>query len=221
MKLLKYFVCTALMSALAPAIAVAETPSLFGVSADSYNGAEPQAVELKMTAPGVCGGSLHNSGVRWERNQGEWNLPYDIRSAGCGLIAAEALVRFNAGVPDLDKIYEIKNTAASKNLWDQNQGMHGPGMAGEQGLLDALGIQVDIFWDLKLSVIQQKVVESLKCGKPVIISTRSHYFFAEGYNDSGQFFVGYTGEIKTGRSWMTISDMYNSGGDPLVPLIPK
>ncbi|HOW89177.1 MAG TPA: hypothetical protein PL037_02765 [Elusimicrobiales bacterium] len=221
MRLPVYLALAFLVHAPIPAAADAEPPGLFGVSAESYDGAEPKAAEFKPIEPGVCGGSLRNSSKRWERNQADWNLTWDIRSAGCGLIAAEALVRFNAGAPGLDKINEIKNTAVSKNLWDQNQGMHGPGMAGEQGLMDALGFQVDIFWGLQLSVIWQKVVASLNCGKPVIISTRSHYFFVEGYNDAGQLFVGYTGEIKTGQSWMTLSEIYNSGGDPLVPLIPK
>ena len=202
----------------------AEPPSLFGISAETYDGVEPQAVEFRVTAPGACGASLIGSTREWARDQrAAWGpgIPgltqYEAQRA-CGPIAVEALLRFNANNPDLNMIADIFNYAKDHGLWRGS--MQGPG--SEQKLLEHYGIEVhDAMWGLRLREASDKIIASLACGKPVIISTLSHYFFVEGYGN-GLFFVGHTGRSKRGgAARMTISDIYWKGGDPLVLLIPK
>jgi hypothetical protein len=170
-------------------------------------------------------GSLAGSTFRWERDQrAAWGggipgLTTNEAQGGCGPIAAEALVRFLAGAANLDRIREIFNLAKNKGYW--NGAMKGP--ASEQALLRDLGIQVgDPVWVTSLSPGERMIRESLDRGKPVIISTNRHYFFAEGYNNNGQLFVGYTGEVmRGGYAQMTLSDISRLGNGGLALLILK
>jgi hypothetical protein len=172
-----------------------------------------------------AGGSLYGSTFRWERDQrAAWGggipgLTSYEGQGGCGPIAAEALVRLFAGNSQLNKIREIFNLAENKGYW--SGAMKGPG--SEQKLLADLGIQVgDPIWISNLGPAERMIRESLDRGKPVIISTNRHYFLAEGYNNNGQLFVGYTGEVmRGGAAQMSLSEISRLGSGGLALLIPK
>ena len=192
-----------------------DIPGLKGVSdVKSAQGDSPRA-----------GVSLAGSTFRWERDQrAAWGagIPglttYEAQG-GCGPIAAEALVRFLAGNPKLDKIREIFSLAKAKGYW--NGAMRGP--ASEQALLKDLGIKVsDPVWVSTLGPAERMIRGSLDKGKPVIISTLRHYFFVGSYNNNGQFFVGYTGEtMRGGDAQMTLSEISWLGNGGLALLIPE
>jgi hypothetical protein len=193
-----------------------------------FDAPSPKAVPGVIFPQGYApraGGSLYGSTFRWERDQrAAWGagIPGLTISEGrgaCGPIAAEALVRFVRNDSKLNMIAEIFRLAKSKGYW--NGAMQGP--ASERTLLADLGIQVgDPIWVSNLGPAERMIRESLDRGKPVIISTNRHYFFAEGYNNNGQLFVGYTGEVMRGGSaQMTLSEISRFGGGGLVLLIPN
>lgn len=223
MNLSKQLFRSVLISSLFPVFAGAATPSLFGVSAEPYGGDEPQAVEVSMGEPVRARGSLIGATFEWARNQGAPipGMSDGDRWAACGLIAAEALARFNANNPNLDRIVEIRNTAAWNGRWDANNGMHGPD--AERALLADLGMQVSgPVWVGDIGQGDQMIRDSLSRGKPVIISTLRHYFFAEGYNN-GVIFVGNTGAIMGnygGSAYMTLSQISWAGNGSLALLFP-
>ena len=202
-----------------------------GVSIGSArNGGEvpeiPKAVFAQ--APGALGNppggrSLIGATFAWERVQGAPipGLTDSERWAACGLVAAEGLDRFFAKDPNRNRIVEIKNTAAARGRWDQNSGMHGP--AAEQALLADIGLQADMSSAGDLNSAQQAIVQSLQRGKPVIVSTLRHYFFAEGYNN-GLLFVGHTGEVMGnygGSAQMTLWQISQAGNGNVTLLIPR
>ncbi|MCX5789816.1 MAG: hypothetical protein NTX64_15140 [Elusimicrobia bacterium] len=159
----------------------------------------------------------------WERVQGAPipGLTDNERWAACGLVAAEGLDRFFAKDPKRNRIVEIKNIAAARGRWDQNSGMHGP--PAEQALLADIGLQADMSSAGDLNSAQQAIIQSLQRGKPVIVSTLRHYFFAEGYNN-GLFFVGHTGEVMGnygGSARMTLWQISQAGNGNLTLLIPR
>lgn len=222
MRISRHFLYAVLMSFPAPAIAGANPLSLFGTSAGSYDGAEPQAVEFKLEGESRAGRSLIGSTFEWARDQGS-NIPgltASQRMAACGPIAAEALVRFFANAPHLDRIVEIFNYARHNDLW--NGAMRGP--EAERKLLAQYNIQVDqVLWISDLASGERQVRESLERGKPVIISTNRHYFVAQGYYN-GRFFVGHTGNIVAqygGSAQMTLSQIKSAGNGGLALLIPR
>jgi hypothetical protein len=208
--------------------AVYAQSSLDGMTLPEYNFGDlaPQyvAAEFPLDAP-RAGGSLNGATFRWERDQrAAWGggipgLTISEAKASCGPIAAEALVRFFRNDARLNMIVDIFNLAKSKGYW--NGAMKGP--ASEQKLLADFGIQVgDPVWVTNFALAERMVRESLDRGKPVIISTNRHYFFAEGYNNNGQLFVGYTGEVMRGGSaQMTLSDISRLGNGGLALLIPR
>jgi hypothetical protein len=222
---MKLFICLSVAMFLTPSVHADDNTALGQFTLPEYNVADlaPQrvAAEFPEDAP-RAGGSLYGSTFRWERDQrAAWGsgIPgltaYEAQ-AGCGPIAAEALVRFFAGDPNLNKIREIFNVAESKGYW--NGAMQGPG--SEQKLLADLGVQVgDPIWSGNLD---QLIRESLDKGKPVIVSTNHHYFFVEGYNNNGQLFVGYTGEtMRCGAAQMSLDWISQCGGGGVALLIPK
>lgn len=171
------------------------------------------------------GTPLSGSTQEWARNQGtpiQGCMTPSQRMAACGPIAAEALVRFFTKNPNLDMICEIWNIAKSKGYW--SGAMQGPDWSGQRGLLRDLDIEVDLVWVSNLGVGERMVRESLDRGKPVIISTKRHYFFASGYGSNGQLFVGYTGQIMSqygGSARMTLTQISQAGNGSLALLIPR
>jgi hypothetical protein len=198
-----------------------------------FNGGAPAPQRIDAAFPAETGasrsgGSLIGSTFEWARNQqAAWGagipgLTTSEGRAACGPIAAEALVRFFANDPNLDKIAEIFNYAKNTGLW--NGAMQGA--EAERKLLVHYNIQVDnVIWVSDLGSGETQIVGSLRQGKPVIISTNRHYFFVEGYNEgSRRFFVGYTGQIMGnygGTAQMTLSQISNAGNGALALLIPK
>ncbi|MCX5789763.1 MAG: hypothetical protein NTX64_14860 [Elusimicrobia bacterium] len=153
---------------------------------------------VTVTTSGGAASSLIGATFEWERSQ---HLPIDgltttQRLSACGLIAAEALLRFVEKKPGLDDIIAIKNLAVAHDLWTSGQGMHGA--VTEHELLTYMGVKTDLVpVGGSLSSTQQKMIGYLQEGKPVIVDTPRHYFFVEGYS-GGKFFVGHTGEIMRG-----------------------
>ena len=191
-------------------------PSLSGI----------QVASQQTTSTGKTpAGSLIGSTFEWVRYQGAAapGLTTAERWSACGLIAAEALARFLSNNPSLNKVGEIRNVAVAHGLWDQNVGMHGS--VAEQKMLAYIGIQVDVVWINSLSSAEQKMIATLQAGKPVIIGTPRHYFFAEGYSN-GKFFVGHTGEVMKGflssaGTQMTVSQISQAGNGIVTLLIAK
>ena len=229
MKLFKYLFNAVLISAL-PVIASAQV-CLDGVCATEYAGpAIPQADRVEATFPQdddasrVPNGSLYGSTVKWERNQASAPT-YDLQSAGCGLIAAEALLRFFKNDHGLDKIMEIRNIASKAGYWTASDGM--TDRNAERNLVERLfrengvNVQVDLVPHTDFATSGRLIRESLDRGKPVIINTKQHYFFAEGYNNSGYLYVGYTGTIKTGQEQMRLENISGSSGGLINFIIPK
>lgn len=224
MKLSRLFLRAGLIFSIFPAIAHAEAPGLFGITLEAYEGDEPRAVDARMDAPLRAGGSLIGSTFEWARNQGAPipGLTDNERWSACGLIAAEALVRFQLNDPTLYKIAELRDIAVRHGRWDQNNGMHGPG--AEQALLTDIGLLVsNPVWISDIGQGDMMIRDSLSRGKPVIISTLRHYFFAGGYKN-GVIFVGYTGAIMGnygGSAYMTLSQISSAGNGSLALLIPR
>lgn len=169
-------------------------------------------------------GSLAGSSFEWARNQGapiQGCMTPSQRMAACGPIAAEAMIRYFAKDAKMEKICEVWNLARNKGYW--NGGMNGP--ASEQALLRDFGVEVgDPVWVTNIAPAERMVRESLDRGKPVILSTNRHYFFAEGYNGNGDLFVGFTGQIMSkygGSAYMSLSRISQAGGGGLVLLIPR
>ncbi len=171
------------------------------------------------------GGSLNGSTVEWARYQGtpiQGCMTPSERMAACGPIAAEALVRFLANNSQLNKICDIWSIAKGKGYW--NGAMQGPDFAGERGLLRDLNIETELVWVSNIGSGERMVRESLDQGKPVIISTRRHYFFAAGYDNNGRLFVGNTGKIMSnygGTERMTLSQISSAGNGSLALLLLK
>ena len=223
-----------LIAALAPAAAAAQT-CLYGVCATSYDGpAVPQPAGIEADFPQDAAsrapeGSLFNSTFRWERNQAAAPT-WDLQRAGCGLIAAEALLRFFKKDPGLDKIVEIKNTALKNGWWLAPGGPLSAGMTdrnAEKNLVERLfrdngvNVQVDLIPHTDFAADSRLIRESLDRGKPVIINTSAHYFFAEGYDNNGNLFVGYTGTIKTGQAHMRLENISGSSGGVINFIVPR
>ncbi len=225
----RQIVCAVLISALAPFVAGAQ-PCLYGVCATDYNGpAVPQAAGVEATFPQddisrAAKGSLFGSPFKWERNQATAPT-WDLQRAGCGLIAAEALLRFFKNDPGLDKILEIRNIASQSGFWTAQDGM--TDRNAERNLVERLfrdhgvNAQVDLVPHSDFGTDTRLIRESLDRGKPVIINTSQHYFFAEGYDNNGNLFVGYTGTIKTGQTHMKLENISWSSGGVINFIIPR
>ena len=222
---MKLLICLSVAMFLTPSVYADDSTALGQFTLPEYDasGLTPQRVDAVFPEDAPrAGGSLYGSTFRWERDQrAAWGggipgLTSREGQAGCGPIAAEALVRFFAGDPNLNRIREIFDLAKRKGYW--NGAMQGPG--SEQKLLADLGVQVsDPIWSGNL---YQLIRESLDRGKPVIISTNSHYFLAEGYNNNGQLFVGHTGETKRcGAAQMSLDWISQCGGGGVALLIPR
>jgi hypothetical protein len=224
---MKLLICLSVAMFLTPSVRAEDNTALGQFTLPEYeaSGLTPQRVDAVFPEDAPRGGgSLYGSTFRWERDQrAAWGggIPGLTASEGqsaCGLIAAEALIRHNSNNLNLDKIVEIRNTAVRNGRWDQNNGMHGPD--SEQQLLADFGVRVSApIWSGNL---YQLIRESLDRGKPVIVSTNAHYFFVEGYNNNGQLFVGYTGEVmRCGAAQMTLDQISGCGGGALALLIPQ
>lgn len=220
---MKLLTCLSIAMFLTPSV-YADNNALGPMTLPEYNVGDiiPQRLDAVFPEDAPRGGSLYGSTFRWERDQrAAWGggIPglssYEAQ-AGCGPIAAEALVRFFAGNPNLNRIREIFDLAKRKGYW--NGAMQGPD--SEQKLLADLGIQVSApIWS---GNFYQLIRESLDRGKPVIISTNNHYFLAEGYDSNGQLFVGYTGEtMRCGAARMSLDWISQCGGGGVALLIPR
>ena len=174
-------------------------------------GASPSPSGTPGAAPAPSAGSAKLQGLALNQFS-DLNDPDE--GSMCGIVAAEAFARFTG--KDLG-IAKIKQTAVSNNLWDADNGMHGP--ATELELLKKSGVNATMDegapnWD--------KVKQEVQAGRPVIISTPAHYLVVEGYDAAtGKFDFGNTAKIlkaSGGKTQYTAEEMMNGAlGDRYVP----
>ncbi|MBI4346219.1 MAG: hypothetical protein HY553_05150 [Elusimicrobia bacterium] len=135
------------------------------------------------------------------------------RRVACGLIAAEALMRFFYQDTGLDAIADLKHVGRGRRLWSLD-GMAGP--QAELVLLEHMGRDVQLEQGPSLRELEGRIVDSLERGFPVILSTWRHYFFIQGHDRAGSYYVGNTGLIMAYRGlgagpWMTLAEMARNG----------
>ncbi len=159
--------------------------------------------------------SLRGERRDWARAQAlEPTNPDNIRGAGCGLIAAEALERFLKHKPTANYLDAILGAALAHGLWSSSTGMFGD--QAEQRLLALRGIRVTVEDIGRITGgdgkrIERRILELLETGKPVIISGAHHYYFVSGFSGDGRLFVGHTGEIvdfHMGKTKAQARDLY-------------
>jgi Large polyvalent protein associated domain 38 len=135
---------------------------------------------------------------------GDPQLTNDEAYAACGPAAAVRFAQRYGRNPTLREAVDLAKTVN----WTPQQGM--AGIASEKALMDKLGVSTRIVegpqWDAFANEAQT--------GNPVTISTRGHYFFADGYDPTTRrFHVGRSGlDLKGGAEWMTAQQMTNLMG---------
>lgn len=117
--------------------------------------------------------------------------------AACGPDAAVALGRwFGVDLP----ITRVMSVAAN-GLWDAKTGMYG--VFAEQTLLSRLGLSTQ----LEVPISWQHVTAELAAGRPVILDTPGHYYYADALNGS-LLHVGTSGtDLRGGSAWMSATQI--------------
>jgi hypothetical protein len=119
--------------------------------------------------------------------------------AACGPAAAVRFAQKFGRNPSLKEALDLARTVG----WSEDQGMAGIG--SEQALMTKIGIPTRLVagaqWD--------QFAKEAQTGNPVTISTRGHYFTADGFDpQSGAFHVGRSGlDLRGGSEWMTPQQM--------------
>jgi soluble lytic murein transglycosylase-like protein len=130
---------------------------------------------------------------------GDAQLTTEEAYAACGPAAAVRFAQRFGRNPSLREALDLAKTVG----WTTEQGM--AGLASERALMSKLDIPTKLVpgaaWD--------QFAAEAQTGNPVTISTRGHYFTADGYDaSSGRFHVGRSGlDLKGGSEWMTSADM--------------
>jgi LysM repeat protein len=135
---------------------------------------------------------------------GDRQLNTDEAYAACGPAAAVRFAERFGRNPTLREAVDLAKSVG----WTTNQGM--AGIASEKALLD----KMDVPNTLVPGADWGKFAEEAKTGNPVVISTRGHYYYADGYDQaSNRFHVGRSGtDLKGGSEWMTPQEMTNLMG---------
>src|SRR6266576_1752515 len=130
---------------------------------------------------------------------GDPQLTSDEAYAACGPAAAVNFAMREGRNPTLR---EATNLAAGVG-WTSDTGM--AGLSSEKALMDKLQVPTRLVPGDNWSAFANEA----QTGNPVTISTRGHYFFADGYDPtSGAFHVGKSGTaLKSGAEWMTPAQM--------------
>ena len=119
--------------------------------------------------------------------------------AACGPAAAVRFAQRFGRNPTLSEAVNLARTVG----WTEEQGM--AGLGSEKALMDKMGVPTKMVSGAQWDVFAREA----QTGNPVTISTRGHYFTADGYDPgTGRFHVGRSGlDLKGGSEWMTPEQM--------------
>jgi hypothetical protein len=136
---------------------------------------------------------------------GDPQLTNDEAYAACGPAAA---VRFAQRFGRNPSLREATDLAQSVG-WTSAQGM--AGLGSEQALMNKLGVPTKLVQGADWGTFANEA----RTGNPVTISTRGHYFTADGWDpQTNRFHVGRSGlDLKGGAEWMTPEQMTALMGD--------
>lgn len=135
---------------------------------------------------------------------GGGQLTKEEAAAWCGPAAAMAFAASYGRTPTLA---EAKQMAASLG-WSAGRGMAGPGSTSQ--LLSRMGVPNEYQpWSQGAGDNWARVRQQVGTGKPVILDTPGHYFYATKYDPTkDSYYVGTSGSDLTGGSdWLTPQQM--------------
>lgn len=133
------------------------------------------------------------------------SIPFDQAVSLCGPAAAVAFARANGRTPTLREAQEM---AQFLGVWDKDKGMSGP--RSQVDLMRRMGMETEYSeghadWD--------RVANSARSRRPVVISTPRHYFTVSDADDQGRLFVGASGtDLIGGKEWLTPDEIERMGG---------
>jgi soluble lytic murein transglycosylase-like protein len=140
---------------------------------------------------------------------GNPTIPAEQASYVCGPIAAQALASFYGRNIPIDKVIQ----AAQQNGLSP-AGMGGP--ANEVRTIWSLDPSLNNVYNHDFNNDWSPAQNAVQNGKPVIISTPDHYYYATQYDPNRGFYVGNTGANgkRGGSEWMTPAIIAQLSGNP-------
>jgi hypothetical protein len=130
---------------------------------------------------------------------GDAQLTAAEAQAACGPATAVRFAQRFGRNPTLREAIDLARSVG----WTEQQGM--AGIVSEKALMDKMGVPNKLVPGAEWGTF----AEEAKTGNPVTISTRGHYFYADGYDPtSNRFHVGRSGmDLKGGSEWMSPQEM--------------
>jgi hypothetical protein len=123
----------------------------------------------------------------------------------CGPVAAKAFVATQGREPTLQEALDM---ARHLGVIDPKNGMHG--IESTVQLIRSLGGQAT-----SGQVEQNRIINEVEHGRPVIINTQGHYFVAEGYDrNTGKFDLGNSAKAlraSGGNQWYNLNEIAGLG----------
>jgi hypothetical protein len=123
----------------------------------------------------------------------------------CGPVAAKAFVATQGREPTLQEALDM---ARHLGVIDPKNGMHG--IDSTVQLIRSLGGQAT-----SGQVEQNRIINEVEHGRPVIINTQGHYFVAEGYDrNTGKFDLGNSAKAlraSGGNQWYNLNEIAGLG----------
>ena len=125
--------------------------------------------------------------------------------AACGPAAAVRFAQRFGRNPTLSEAVSMARTVG----WTEDQGM--AGLSSEKALMDKMGVPTKMVQGADWGTFANEA----RTGNPVTISTRGHYFTADGWDpQTNRFHVGRSGlDLKGGSEWMTPEQMTGLMGE--------
>jgi hypothetical protein len=136
---------------------------------------------------------------------GDSQLTNSQAYAACGPAAAVRFAQRFGRNPTLSEAVNLARTVG----WTEEQGM--AGLASEKALMDKMGVATKMVSGADWGTFANEA----RTGNPVTISTRGHYFTADGWDPAtNRFHVGRSGlDLKGGSEWMTPEQMTGLMGE--------
>lgn len=130
---------------------------------------------------------------------GDAQLTNSQAYAACGPAAAVRFAQRFGRNPTLKEAVDLASTVG----WTEEQGM--AGLGSEKALMDKMGVATKMVGGADWGTFANEA----RTGNPVTISTRGHYFTADGWDPAtNRFHVGRSGlDLKGGSEWMTPEQM--------------
>ena len=130
---------------------------------------------------------------------GDAQLTNSQAYAACGPAAAVRFAQRFGRNPTLKEAVDLASTVG----WTEEQGM--AGLSSEKALMDKMGVATKMVSGADWGTFANEA----RTGNPVTISTRGHYFTADGWDPAtNRFHVGRSGlDLKGGSEWMTPEQM--------------